>query len=572
MRDLAFTTSIRFQTLTNNPSHQIHYNPGASIEAQLSGLPKNSELNTLFFTGGHGLFAGRPLRFNELSPHSIDQIIETVSNKNGKVETIVADCCDGAAFIPKFKELLDDKKGVMLANVSDGRAHNVGELFQQYPNLRNHTIGMAMYDIISYAALCMDDTLRAAGIAITYPAIYVKKDNTLYYHGDEDLNIIEYLKHKNINVKKIDDLNKYMHKLLVIQTPVERHEKQFSVDSPIWQEYAHLINRIAANENVDALKLNDDALVQKLLTYLKFFFPDKSKLKTEDYTRRLLSLTTHLAKAGSNPIHLLARAACQYRLEGQQEKDIQVFEQAIMLELNINVAKRLVWDALAKEMEKENFDKDSPQLKRRLIRHANLVFSKSHRGTSTQIVDEVLALLNEKPSKPVIPDTPDTPVTPDTPIIKPKPINPNTIAKPARASNIWQARMLINPVLMAVLTFALLKWTPALSFFAIGTAATLLPLLPVVMGLFSLGLEYFIHKKKCDGLNKYYQTNDIQLENSKQDKLKAFLDGASNTYTNQFKSHFRSRDWQYAQDYYAGAKAAEDKQSELIMRVKAKVR
>ena len=84
------------------------------------------------------------------------------------------------------------------------------------------------------------------------------------------------------------------------------------------------------------------------------------------------------------------------------------------------------------------------------------------------------------------------------------------------------------------------------------------------------GLTYWVPtvELKTLGLAEYRKAKPEELKKQPIEKLRAFLDGAKETYTEQFKSNFIYRDWYYRKDFYAGRVAARTEETDLIKQVR----
>ncbi len=548
MRALLLTSQIELPGTSFKPKHHIHYDYHASQNGLLSGcdkLPNDLKIDTLLFTGTHGNFNGTA-RLNGIPEADVVRLADGLQRKNkSRVKNIVFDCCDSAYFVPHFNNILDDE-GVVYCNLSDGRLHIILDFLSDYQTYKKLTIGIVLFNIVSTMAKS-DAIIKSDMIddyVISYPAIYLKKSNTLYYHGQADQRLIDNLKSKKITVVEIPVLNDYLDKLLQSETPIEEELDTLTLTNNGLSDWYDLKQNLLLLEDKPSA-FSDTELKMKLLALFEKHFKDKEKMSVEQYTKILFPLAKRLAKEGLNPIRILAMAACQYRLGYENDADIDIFSEAISQVLQVEFATNLLQIELTSELEKTP-KPTALQLKNiedHLRKYGKVILGDKFLQPLECIIQKILPKVSEIPSMQARSES--KPIDVKAPRVT-KPIEMNWLKALLRAS-------FAGFMLAICLYFAPLVGI-SLSFYTLGIAA-------VAFSCLHLLIDILVFNTKTDRLNHYVK-NDISTIN--EEKLKCFMEGASTTLSSTMADTFNYRTWLYMQDYYAGIAATQSNRSELI--------
>ncbi|MBN9289347.1 MAG: hypothetical protein BGO43_12125 [Gammaproteobacteria bacterium 39-13] len=523
MRALALTTVYKIK---NPPQYHIAYENRKVFDEGVEGLPRQITIDTLLFTGGHGNFHTNPKKLNEIDAPRIDAFCQRLQRiNNGTIRNIVIDCCDSACFIPNFKSLLADD-GVIYCNLSDGRQHNIVEIFKNFKNYQSVTLGIALFNLIS---IMMDNDKCIGDDVLSYPAIYTKKNNTLYYYGDANDGLINELKKDGVKIVKITNQNEYLDKLLYSEMPLTEGQDKITDDR--LADWQNLRNRGTKKA------LADNDVEMKLLKLCKTFFPKNEKISIEDYVRNLFPLAKRYAKNGTDPIRLLANVLCKHKLnrldDKEQKKNYALIGHILHKEFALTLL-RSEWNTIVTQSQASLTLAEFAQARAKLRKRGLTILGEEHEKEVNGILETVIAEL------------------------------------PLRHLRMgyWPAGrslMVGIGVGIAIAFLPALGVTMSLSWTGIG----------IISALVSSGMqlsEFLKFQLKTNTLAKYKSATKITSLLSQKERLEAFLDGAQNTYQQQIRSCISYRDWRYMQDYYAGQCANETQDRQLIEWVGKKLR
>jgi hypothetical protein len=526
MRALLLTSIINLPNTAFKPKYHIHYDHQDDLLARSDNLPEDLKIDTLLFSGTHGTFVPGNSELNDIPEADVVRLTDKLRQKNkGTLKNIVLDPCDSACFIPRFKNLLDNE-GVIYCNISKGRQHNSIEIFKDYEIFKDLNLGITFFNLISLMAARDVEINDDVKEEVTYPSIYQKNDNTLYYYGPANDEIIDYLRNQEINVVEIKNLNSYLEKLSLSKTPIEEGRDQLALTNECVNDWPKL----------NQPTLDNDEVKNKLIGLFAKHFKDKEKLSVEKYTKMLFPVARRLTKEGENPIKILAMAACQYRLGYQTEKDVTDFSNAISRELQTEFAFRLLQNELFKKLEKT--PKPTPvqlkSIKEDLRAYGKVILGDKFLQPLEPIIDSLLPPATENPA------------------VKTTIVDKTTIIK-FNWLGAFKSAVLVGLVVAAGLYFAA----------SIGISLSLISITKAALAssLLLLLKDVFVFRFKLTHLNQYTK-NDISTIN--EEKLKSFMEGTKNTLKGSIASTFSYRGWYYMQDYYAGLAATENNCSELI--------
>lgn len=542
MRPLVLSTSIQ---LKNKPKIHIHYDNQDQLLTRIKAH-RDRNIDSLFFTGGHGDFNTK--RLNELSEKTVKSVCKILKDKNiNPINTLLMDPCDSAYFIPHFNDLLD-KNAVVYCNLSDGRQHHVLNIFSNYQHYKTLTLGMGLFNLVS---ILMNQE-QQAGIPgpFTYPAVYTKNNKTLYYYGEVNQNIIKHLQQKGILVVKIDNENDYLDKLLVSQLPLAEEIYSLRNRNKDWCDLTKISNRDKT--------LNDDDVLAKLNNLFKEHFKNKNNISTEQYVKLLFPIARRYAKKGSNPIRLLAKAACLYQLNHTSKKELNTYYYLISKTLQIEFTLNLLRSEFQSQITqlpasatKTHYQSIITQLKKSGLNYLGDSFKSDIANIINKIIDEQSAPIRQYLSKA---SNGEVSIAQN----KKKQFIPRWLKSLLLATSLGSGFGLALKVGGGILAISF-------SWMAIGIGSG------VVMGATLLG-ETLFNRLKQSGLKQYKAYSKTQIATANKNQLHAFLDGATNTYTSQIKSCFSYRDWRFMRDYYIGATAKESQEEQLISSVQKRVR
>lgn len=556
MRALLLTSQFELKKSSFKPNTHIHYDYNANKLKLLSDLDKLSSLkvDTILLTGTHGNYAGTA-HLNGIPEPDVVRFVDKLQQKNqGVVKNAVFDCCDSAYFIPHFKKLFDDE-GVIYCNLSDGRQHHALHILNNYQTYQNLTLGIALFNIVStmvkFDAMVKDN--MEDEYVLTYPAVYQKKNNTLYYYGHADQNIIDNLTKKNITVVKMTVLNNYLDKLIESKTPIKEDIDKVASDIDLsdWHDLSHQLMRIEDKPST----MNDIVVKTKLLGLFAQHFKNKEKIRVEEYTKILFPLAQRLTKEGSNPIRILAMAACQYRLGHENTEDVDIFSEAISQVLQAEFATHLLQNELDKALAK------TPQpsvtqwqdIEAHLRKYGKVVLGENLHQELEPILQKIVPPnIAESPAKKLD-------VTP-----KKSPPKQSPMPDGAKSIKMNWFKALLHAAIVSIAVTACLFCAPWLG---ISLSVHVIGVVAIALGCLSVFKDILVCNAKPTQLKEFTQNVSALSE----DKLKSFLVGTLDTHTSTITNSFNYRTWLYMQDYYAGQAAKEMHQGELITTVEKRL-
>jgi hypothetical protein len=538
MRALALISkSIRIKESTFKPKNTVYYDYDRRQEPlhQCERLLSNSTIDTLLFTGTHGNFESDPRILNGIPENDVVRLSNILKRKGTKsIKNIVMDCCDSAYFIPHFKDNLHDD-GIIYCNLSDGRQHNVINLFKDYPLYKDLTLGIAMFNLVSM----MNHADRNIGDnVLTYPAVYAKRSNTLYYHGQANRELIENLRSKGITVTEVRDFNSYLDKLLISRQPLEEEVDKILLNSDRLSDWDELCKTSRTKKPVSTL--SNRAIEEKLLRLLAESFKSKKNFNVRDCTKIAFPLAKRLARQGTDPISILARAACQYQQKHLNPIKVNLYYKAIATELQCNFATYLLTVELQKQLKKTPYPNDAQwrKIKSHLERYGEQILDSYQKKHLTSIMNEVM------------PEKSDVKIS-------------SSILAFHWINSCLKASMVGASVGLALYSAQFIAITFSLT--TIGLAALAVSSVYLLKNLIQ-------HKLKTSGLSEYENYKPRQISLMDENRLKSFIDGTQTSMSQRINSVFTYRDWRHMRDYYAGQCANETHQEGLIQKVRARLR